>query len=180
MINLFKRKERSPGFRDKIVMTEEAKWKALSSLCEKDKNIILISWFDGTLKNTQAIFSNASDWTERCILANQVHSSQTDGKKVVMAEHYPLQQKEKDLFDRLHLSGVEIWSALDEPLFKEFGSDKIVKMMKQLGMKEDEVIEHSMISDAITNAQKKIWERLVTDQAAASQEEWLHLNLKAS
>jgi preprotein translocase subunit SecA len=37
-----------------------------------------------------------------------------------------------------------------------FGSDKIAGLMNTLGMKEDEPIEHKMISNAIAKAQKKV------------------------
>jgi preprotein translocase subunit SecA len=76
----------------------------------------------------------------------------------------------------LNLQDVQVWSALDEPLFKHFGSDKIIQMMKQLGMKEDVAIEHNMISKAIQNAQEKISKKVLIDQAASSQEEWLKKN----
>jgi preprotein translocase subunit SecA len=67
-----------------------------------------------------------------------------------------LQQKENEFFQKLNLQEAEIWSALDEPLFKHFGSEKIIQMMKQLGMKENEAIENTMISKAILSIQAKI------------------------
>lgn len=180
MLNLFKRKEQSSGTKERIMMTQEAKWKMLASLCEKEKDVVLVFWFPGTLKSAQDALASKPGLAERFFLAAHVHQPQIEGKKIIMTEHYPLAQKEKDFYERLQLTGIEIWSALDEPLFKEFGSDKIVKMMKQLGMKEDEVIEHSMISSAINNAQEKIKGKVVSDQSAGSQEEWLRKNLKAS
>lgn len=180
MFNFFKRKEQFFGERDRILITQEAKWKTLASICEKEKDVVLVFWFPGTLKTAQDDLISKPELTERFLLAGQVLQPQIEGKKIIMAEHYPLKQKEKDFFERMKLTGVEVWSALDEPLFKEFGSDKIIMMMKQLGMKEDEVIEHSMISSAISNTQEKIKGKVVIDQTAGSQEEWLRKNLKAS
>jgi preprotein translocase subunit SecA len=37
-----------------------------------------------------------------------------------------------------------------------FGSDRIRSIMTRLGMKDDEPIEHSMITNAIAKAQKKV------------------------
>ncbi len=46
--------------------------------------------------------------------------------------------------------------SLEDDLMRIFGSDKIKGIMMKLGMKEDEPIEHSMISNAIAKAQKKV------------------------
>lgn len=46
--------------------------------------------------------------------------------------------------------------SLEDDLMRIFGSDKIKGLMMKLGMKEDEPIEHTMISNAIAKAQKKV------------------------
>lgn len=46
--------------------------------------------------------------------------------------------------------------SLEDDLMRIFGSDKIKGVMVKLGMKDDEPIEHSMISNAIAKAQKKV------------------------
>jgi preprotein translocase subunit SecA len=46
--------------------------------------------------------------------------------------------------------------SLEDDLMRIFGSDKIKGIMVRLGMKEDEPIEHTMISNAIAKAQKKV------------------------
>ena len=46
--------------------------------------------------------------------------------------------------------------SLEDDLMRIFGSDKIAGLMNTLGMKEDEPIEHKMISNAIAKAQKKV------------------------
>ena len=46
--------------------------------------------------------------------------------------------------------------SLEDDLMRIFGSDKISGLMNTLGMKEDEPIEHKMISNAIAKAQKKV------------------------
>ncbi|MBK7308447.1 MAG: hypothetical protein IPI88_16550 [Chitinophagaceae bacterium] len=67
---------------------------------------------------------------------------------------------------------------MDEPLFKHFGSDKLIPLMKMMGMKEDEVIEHNMVSKSIIKGQEKIGEQVTLEQAAVSQEEWMRKNIK--
>lgn len=46
--------------------------------------------------------------------------------------------------------------SLEDDLMRIFGSDKIKGLMVRMGMKEDEPIEHNMISNAIAKAQKKV------------------------
>ncbi len=46
--------------------------------------------------------------------------------------------------------------SLEDDLLRIFGSDRIAGIMDRLGMEEDEPIEHSMISKAIENAQRKV------------------------
>ena len=48
--------------------------------------------------------------------------------------------------------------SLEDDLMRLFGSDRIAKMMDRLGLKEGEVIQHSMITSSIERAQKKVEE----------------------
>ena len=51
-----------------------------------------------------------------------------------------------------------ILCSLDDNLMRLFGSERIAKMMDKMGLKEGEVIQHSMISKSIERAQKKVEE----------------------
>jgi preprotein translocase subunit SecA len=46
--------------------------------------------------------------------------------------------------------------SLEDDLMRIFGSDRIKGLMIKMGMKEDEPIEHNMITNAIAKAQKKV------------------------
>jgi len=46
--------------------------------------------------------------------------------------------------------------SLEDDLMRIFGSDKIHNLMNTMGMKDDEPIEHRMITNAIAKAQKKV------------------------
>jgi len=71
-----------------------------------------------------------------------------------------------------------VFMALYEPLFKHFGSEKLIPLMKMLGMKEDEVIEHNMVTKSIIRGQEKIAEQVILEQTAGSQEDWMRKNVK--
>ncbi len=46
--------------------------------------------------------------------------------------------------------------SLEDDLMRIFGGDRITSIMETMGMKEDEVIEHRILSRAIENAQKRV------------------------
>jgi preprotein translocase subunit SecA len=47
-----------------------------------------------------------------------------------------------------------------------------------MGMKEDEAIEHALITSSIKNAQEKINSKVSFDQTAHSQADWFSKNLQ--
>ncbi len=49
--------------------------------------------------------------------------------------------------------------SLEDDLMKLFAGDKTLYFLRKLGMKEDEAIEHSMVSKSVVRAQKKVEER---------------------
>ena len=157
-------------------MSQAAKWKAILDKKRKDPNCVFIFWFDDTLREAEAVLQQEPLANHDLLMSREVHSSQIVNKPAIFAEHYPLMQKEQELFVKLNLQQAEVWSALNGPLFKQFGSEKIIQMMKQLGAKEDDVIEHSMISKAIQNAQEKISKKVLINQTCTSQEEWMRRN----
>jgi len=52
----------------------------------------------------------------------------------------------------------QFFVSLEDDLMRLFGSDRIAGIMDRLGLKEGEVIQHSMISKSIERAQKKVEE----------------------
>ena len=52
----------------------------------------------------------------------------------------------------------QFYVSLEDNLMRLFGSERIAKLMDRMGLKEGEVIQHSMISKSIERAQKKVEE----------------------
>src|SRR6202034_719256 len=52
----------------------------------------------------------------------------------------------------------QFFVSLEDNLMRLFGSERIAKMMDRMGLKEGEVIQHSMITKSIERAQKKVEE----------------------
>ena len=49
--------------------------------------------------------------------------------------------------------------SLEDDLMRIFAGDRVVNMMRAMGLKEDEAIEHKMVSRSIENAQRKVENR---------------------
>jgi len=177
MFNFSKNKKSETRVKDLIWISREAKWKGLEELWKKDPNIVFVFWFDETLNEAK---NNIDPFTIDKIQlspAREINHHLMTGKPVIFAEHYPLQKKEQELFQQLQLKEVKVLSALDEPLFKKFGADKIVELVKKMGMNENDSLENQMITSAIKNAQQKLEKQVVIEHSAPSQRSWLEKNL---
>jgi hypothetical protein len=171
MFNLFKKKEPYVPVVDRVLMSEEGKLNALFREWSAENKSVFIFWFEESLDKAAIYFAGHTNIPVNLIMARE--ASHLKDKKIFFAEHHPLNNKEQELFQKLSLPVAYVYSSMDEPLFKLFGGDRIVTLMKQLGLKEDEVIEHKMISNSISQAQKKIGKKVVIDHSATSQEAWI-------
>lgn len=176
MFNFFKKKGAETKVIDKVVIDETAKLKAMLDLWNTDNNIIFIFWFDESLDKAAVYFGNQTTAPITLLTAREAATPQITGRIPVFGEHFPLRNKEEELFSKLNLETVQVFSSLREPLFQQFGSDKIIQLMQQLGMKEDEIIEHAMISKAIKRTQEKIENKVTSDFSARSQQDWIDKN----
>lgn len=171
MFELFKR-EPETKIIDKIWMSAEAKYKACAAMAAANPGCVFICWFPETFNILKDSLSG-----NNLMLASQAASMPLQDKMVVFAEHHPLCRKEIALFKLLNLKEAPVLSSLDEPLFMWFGGEKTIGLMKKLGMDENEVIGSKLITKSIRNAQQKIEKQVVAEREAASQQEWLNLNL---
>jgi len=179
MFNLFKKKEQEIRITDKVFQSGAAKLKAMLAQWTEEKNTVFIFWFDESLREAQSFFAAQTIEPVSLLTPREVTSpaaGQHTGKTLVFAEHYPLRSRELELFTKLNLSSVQVYSSLDEPLFKQFGAEKIIQVMQQMGMKEDECIEHKMVSNSIRQIQEKIGKKILVDPSARSQADWLQNN----
>ena len=67
-------------------------------------------------------------------------------------------------------------ASLDDPLFRLFAGEWVEKVLRQLGMNEDEPIESQMVTRRIRVAQQRIEDRATADYPAQSAPEWLERN----
>ena len=93
-------------------------------------------------------------------LTNEVKD--VGGLAIIGTERHDSRRVDRQLRGRAGRQGdvgsTQFYVALDDNLMRLFGSDRIAKMMDRMGLKEGEVIQHSMISKSIERAQKKVEE----------------------
>lgn len=178
LFNLFGKKKQAVGlFKDRVYIGSEAKMNACLQLAKEKPETIFIAWFSDTAKLYKDFFLQHEADASNIILAREIHSGKFQNHSPVFLEHYPLQEKEKALVASWQ-QPILVYSSLDEPLFKHLGSDKVIPIVKMLGMKEDEPIEHAMVSKSIGKGQEKMASQVTIDQSAHSQKEWIEKNIK--
>ncbi len=179
--NLFGKKEKNLPrgiFIDKTYISTTAKMNACLDLARKNPDTVFITWFSETAAKFKEFFRQHGIDEAKIMEARVMHTALLLHKTPVFAEHYPLHNKEMELIKNWPQQAIVVFSAMDEPLFKHFGSEKMIPLMKMLGMKEEEAIEHAMVSKSIIKSQEKIASLVDFEQTANSQGEWMEKNIK--
>jgi preprotein translocase subunit SecA len=84
------------------------------------------------------------------------------GLAIVGTERHESRRVDRQLRGRAGRQGdpgsSQFFVSLEDNLMRLFGSDRIARLMDRMGLKEGEVIQHSMITKSIERAQKKVEE----------------------
>jgi hypothetical protein len=176
MFSFFGKKEIKIKIIDRVFISSKAKQYAIQEQIRNYPDRIIITWFDESYEQIKALLQS-NNLKAEIYLSREIPAHNILNKKVLFLEHHPLVEKEKELLEKLQLKQAIFYSALDEPLFKFFGGDRISSMIEKLGLSENEAIEHQMISTAIKNAQEKISKQVVIDYSAQSQAGWFSKNI---
>lgn len=84
------------------------------------------------------------------------------GLAIIGTERHESRRVDRQLRGRAGRQGdpgsSQFFVSLEDDLMRVFGSDRIAKIMDRMGLKEGEVIQHSMITKSIERAQRKVEE----------------------
>jgi preprotein translocase subunit SecA len=84
------------------------------------------------------------------------------GLAIIGTERHESRRVDRQLRGRAGRQGdpgsTQFYVSLEDDLMRMFGSERIASLMDKLGYKEGDVIQHSMISNSIQRAQKKVEE----------------------
>ena len=103
-------KKGSIKIKDKIWIKKESKLQAFISEWQKDPTTIFIFWFDESLRQTESFFARQATTPPVLLNVRETNIFQLPGKKIILAEHYPLQQKENEFFQKIKLCDTVCWS----------------------------------------------------------------------
>jgi preprotein translocase subunit SecA len=84
------------------------------------------------------------------------------GLAIIGTERHDSRRVDRQLRGRAGRQGdvgsSQFYVSLEDNLMRLFGSDRVAKVMDRMGLKEGEVIQHSMMTKSIERAQKKVEE----------------------
>jgi preprotein translocase subunit SecA len=87
---------------------------------------------------------------------------ESGGLAIIGTERHDSRRVDRQLRGRSGRQGdpgsSQFFVSLEDDLMRKFGSERIAKIMDRMGLKEGEVITHSMVSKSIERAQKKVEE----------------------
>jgi hypothetical protein len=172
MFGLFKKKDKAIPVTDKIWMNEHGKWQACFELYQQNPKTVFISWFEESRSHLRQYFESKAVSDMHIVDANFTNAFQQNDP-IIFIEHFPLFAEEQQKFMDLRLEEAVIYSSLDEAIFDIFRGEKIVEVMRKMGMKEDEMIQNSMITMSVKRAQEKIASKAIISGTAQSQRDWL-------
>ncbi len=156
---------------DLVWLHRAAKLKGAVDYLAKNKTDLCVAWFE----ETQLIFNRFFEENHINIpirMADSLRLYDLNGKTAVFLEHYPVYSREANLLSTNKPAQVCFMNSLDDTFFRLFGG-KIEKLMRAMGVGEDENIESPMISATVIRAQKKLEKKVRDDFHARSGEEWM-------
>lgn len=191
MFSFFAKKPKYTRIDDKIYLTRTTADAALfadaKQFVDQGKKLFIVYFFDDTFKRMeQAGTAMNISFLKAEKLQNDLPTrSKVRGVNApvfLFAEHHPSATAENALLQEIQNIFTDqkpvlaFYMALDEPMMQLFGGERIMGLMKTLGIKDNEAVSHPMITKSVSNAQEKISKKISTDLPAHSQQDWLDKN----
>lgn len=194
MFGWFKKKPEAP-YDDRVWIDMDARLDALVREARAGGPLLILCFFPATESAAHAALAaggvatsplrHPTPWTGPVVVARADTLRDLLGGlpadlRVIYAEHHPLPAENRasldDLAARTSARPV-FFTALDEPLMKTFGGDRITALMVNLGMGRDEPVEHALVKQSLANAMEKIAAKVKVSRPAPSAVEWFERHL---
>ena len=138
--------------------------KEMKKLGYTDEQIIDATGFfetdDAEILNARKTYSELCDKYKAEISAEHDEVASLGGLYIIGTERHESRRIDNQLRGRAGRQGdageSRFFISLEDDLMRLFGSDRIRAVVDTLGLKDDEPIEHKMLSNAIESAQKKV------------------------
>jgi preprotein translocase subunit SecA len=123
---------------------------------QREAEIVAAAGFPGTVTIATNMAGRGTD------IKLRETSKESGGLAIIGTERHESRRVDRQLRGRAGRQGdpgsSQFFVSLEDNLMRLFGSDRIAKLMDRMGMEEGEVIQHSMITNSIERAQKKVEE----------------------
>ena len=134
------------------------------------------------LQTTDAVIFNSDLISQADIGGKRGFISNTKIKfELHIIEHYPIPTRDEKVLSyaasRSDISGLTSYVALTEPWISKIMGARVIELLDKMGLNENEVIEHPLVSSSLRKAQIEIAKRMRRDFPYDSVEEWLKGNL---
>lgn len=139
-----------------------------SSVANQDGSVLLL---DAQWLNK---YSQAPEFLRKQYATSRVH--------FLFYGHYPIPARESQLVEKISAADkatiITFFSSLDDRAFQMFGAENIKSLMEKMGLKEDEAVEHAMVSKAMERAREKIAGTISTEIITSTETGWYQQNYK--
>jgi hypothetical protein len=177
-----------PSAKKKVVIATVVKDLVFATDSEREKYLLeiskmhdtnIIAWFESDLNYLNRLFGD--NWNHSSVKV-YLHTSLAASEinpdiPMVLWGRHPLASVEDKLLAALpKVSALVGMTSLDDALIQHFGGDKVKSLMGKMGHKEGEILEHSMISASIRNAQQDLDKKVENPISANSASDWFLLN----
>ena len=98
--------------------------------------------------------------------------------------HYPFVAAENKIVQSLQViqpdAKLTFCLSLDDALFDQSGTGNLAPLLENIGLTDDECIEHAMVTKVIHRTLEKLNKKMVSEIKARSQREWFARNVKSN
>ena len=189
----FSRKPKGPSKTYIAYKSKLAKYRSVMTvLTEKSGTSLMVYFFEQTAKEVRQLcevlhlsisepgISSGGDITLISAYDLSKHPL-LDFSEIACIEVHPLSGVNvlvEEAFQHKTGGQITYYIGMDEPLFEVFGAERILRMMEQMGMEDDEPIAHPMISKSLERGMEKLQKTLVNPRdIRTSPEDWRAANL---
>jgi hypothetical protein len=164
--------------KDLVFATDSEREKYLLEISKMhDTNII--AWFESDLNYLNRLFggnwnhSSVKVYLHASLAASEINP---DIPMVLWGRHPLASVEDKALAALPKVQLLVGMTSLDDAFIQHFGGDNLKSLMGKMGHKEGEILEHSMISASIRNAQEDLDKKVENPILANSASDWFLLN----
>lgn len=170
---------------DRIWLSLAARDRALVRAAQAGP-LVVLAFFDETVTRIRSALtrSGLAEGPQLVVTRVDLLDARPATSAVIVAERHPLPDNNRALVERLQrelpMAGPPtFFSALDDAFLLRMGASNTATLMRQLGMSEDEPIDHPMVSKALKSAREKAAQQSAGKEPApaGSLAEWVERNL---